>query len=175
MEYRTDLALEERELRGECSGVRSEEHRIKDVTVSRITVETESGARSLGKPVGSYITVEMPPLTDSTFTPDERYETVSSELAALLPEDGTVLAVGLGNSRITPDALGPRTASQIAATRHITEELHRSAGFDSLRSCAGEKIEFQMSTPLTSVNIVPADGDSVGKELFMLLPVRMKD
>lgn len=136
MEYRTDLALEERELRGDCGGVRSDERRIKDVTVSRITVETAEGARSLGKPVGSYVTVEMPPLTDSAFAPDERYEIISSELAALLPEKGTVLAVGLGNSRITPDALGPRTALQIAATRHITEELHRSAGFDALRSCA---------------------------------------
>ena len=136
MEFRTDLALEQRELRGECGGVRSEERKNGDVTVSKITVETAEGACSLGKPVGSYITIEMPPLTDSAFAPDERYEVISSELAALLPEEGTVLAVGLGNSRITPDALGPRTASQIAATRHIAGELRRCAGFDELRSCA---------------------------------------
>ncbi len=136
MDYRTDLALEEHEQRGECYGVKNEERTLDDVTVSRITVENERGARSLGKPIGCYVTVEMPPLTDNAFTPDERYEAISAELGALLPDEGTVLAVGLGNSRITPDALGPRTASQIAATRHITDELYRTAGFNYLRPCA---------------------------------------
>lgn len=136
MQYRTDLALEEREQRGECRGVKSEENISGDVTVNRITVENEEGERSLGKPKGCYVTIELPPLTDNAFMPDERYEAISGELGRLLPEKGTVLVVGLGNRRITPDALGPRTASQVAATRHIAEELSRTAGFDALRSCA---------------------------------------
>ena len=135
-EFRTDLALEQHELRGECFGVKSEVSVRGDVTVSRITVENDAGARSLGKPVGRYVTVEMPALTDRAFAPDERYEAISAELSALLPKNGSVLAVGLGNSRITPDALGPRTAAQIAATRHVAGELERSAGFSALRSCA---------------------------------------
>lgn len=136
MQYRTDLALEEQEQRGECTGVRNEQESLGDVTVSRITVENQLGADKLGKPVGCYVTVELPPLTDNAFIPDERYETVSGELGRLLPDEGMVLVVGLGNRRITPDALGPRTASQIAATRHIADELERSAGFHALRSCA---------------------------------------
>ncbi len=136
MQYRTDLALEEREQRGECRGVSSEERINGDVSVTRITVENDEGARNLGKPVGCYVTVEMPPLTDSAFLPDERYEEISEELMRLLPEEGTVLVVGLGNRGITPDALGPKTAAQVAATRHIADELRRTAGFDALRSCA---------------------------------------
>lgn len=136
MHYRTDLALEEKELRGDCRGVTSEQLTDGEASVTRITVENEDGARGLGKPVGCYVTVEMPPLTDNAVMPDERYEAVSRELARLLPKEGTVLVAGLGNRNITPDALGPRVVSQVAATRHITEELHRSTGFDALRSCA---------------------------------------
>lgn len=136
MELRTDLALEMREIHGECKGVKCEEYSNEGVTVSRITVENDEGARHLGKPKGCYVTVEFPALTDHTFLPDERYEAVSAQLASMLPESGTVLVAGLGNRAITPDALGPRTAAQVAATRHIVGELQRTAGFTALRSCA---------------------------------------
>ena len=39
----------------------------------------------------------------------------------------------------------------------------------------GEKIVLSMSSPLTSMNIEPADADGDCEEIFMLLPVRMKD
>ena len=46
---------------------------------------------------------------------------------------------------------------------------------DSIRSCGGERIILSMSSPLTSMNIEPADVDGDCEEIFMLLPVRMKD
>ncbi len=47
---------------------------------------------------------------------------------------------------------------------------------DSVRACESERIRMALSSPLTSVNIEPADGKSENSEdLFMLLPVRMKD
>ena len=49
-------------------------------------------------------------------------EEFSEELSQFVP-DGKVLVVGLGNNDITPDALGPQTASKILATRHLKEEL----------------------------------------------------
>lgn len=136
MQLRTDLALEARELAGDSSGVDCLEQKIGDVTVSRIDVLDENGERAIGKPAGRYVTVELPPLTDSAFIPDERYEVIKNELSEMLPDEGLVLVVGLGNRRITPDALGPRTAAQVVATRHITEELERSAGFFGLRPTA---------------------------------------
>ena len=48
---------------------------------------------------------------------------------------------------------------------------------DSLRACTAEKVRISMTSALTSINITPAD-DCVkenAEELFMLLPVRMKD
>ncbi|MBQ9150666.1 MAG: DNA polymerase III subunit beta [Clostridia bacterium] len=46
---------------------------------------------------------------------------------------------------------------------------------DSLRACNADRIKISMSSPLTSINIEPNDDDCVDEDLFMLLPVRMKE
>ncbi len=46
---------------------------------------------------------------------------------------------------------------------------------DSVRACDSEKIRIALSSPLTSVNIEPADEVAEREDLFMLLPVRMKE
>ena len=136
MILRTDLALEAHEFSGDCEGVELSQERMGDAAVTRMTITSPVAAKKLLKPEGSYVTVEMPSFSDSAFLPDERYEAVSNEISRMLPEKGTVLVVGLGNSSITPDALGPRTASQVLATRHISSELKRACGLDKLRSTA---------------------------------------
>lgn len=136
MEFRTDLALEMREEKGDIGGVLWEEELFDDITVSRMEVSTSSGSQRLGKPMGRYITLEMPAFTDNAFRTDERFEAVSYELERLVPKDGEILITGLGNRNITPDALGPQTAAKIVATRHIAGELKRSANFDHLRPCS---------------------------------------
>ncbi len=45
---------------------------------------------------------------------------------------------------------------------------------DSLRACTAEKIQLSMTSPLSSINIEPCE-QGEDKELFLLLPVRMKD
>ena len=50
---------------------------------------------------------------------------MTESIRTLLPdEDGPVHVAGLGNEDVTPDALGPRTAHGIFATRHI-DRAHR--------------------------------------------------
>ena len=46
---------------------------------------------------------------------------------------------------------------------------------DSLRACQADRIKLSMSSPLSSINIEPSDDDTAVEDLFMLLPVRMKD
>mgnify|MGYP002590559587 FL=1 len=48
--------------------------------------------------------------------------------------DGPILVAGLGNRDITPDALGPKAADRILATRHVRKELARVAGMENLRA-----------------------------------------
>lgn len=76
----------------------------------------EIAREGLAKPRGRYVTLEMP----SVSVLDERdaavIETCAAELRALLPPEGPVLVLGIGNRRVTADALGPRTAQKILVT-----------------------------------------------------------
>ncbi len=46
---------------------------------------------------------------------------------------------------------------------------------DSLRACNADRVKISLSSPLSSINIEPDDDDTTAQDLFMLLPVRMKD
>ena len=45
---------------------------------------------------------------------------------------------------------------------------------DSLKSCSADMVKISLSSALTSINIEPAEDENI-HELFMLLPVRMKE
>lgn len=137
MERRTDLAVEERELLGEdIKGIEYGSERIEGLLIERLRIITQRAGQLLKKPVGHYVTVELPPLTDSIRDTDSRVRALSDEIRRLLPVNGLVLVAGLGNGEITPDALGPKTTSKVLATRHIRGEVARSSGLDRLRAVA---------------------------------------
>lgn len=46
---------------------------------------------------------------------------------------------------------------------------------DSIRACDTEKVLLSLSTPLTSMNVEPVGDETDMSELYMLLPVRMKE
>ncbi|MGI6166618.1 MAG: DNA polymerase III subunit beta [Eubacteriales bacterium] len=46
---------------------------------------------------------------------------------------------------------------------------------NNVRACSGERIKLSLSSPLTSMNIEPEENPEDGEELFMLLPIRMKE
>ncbi len=138
MQFRTDLAIE---VADEAQHLTDEDvgkdtFREGDTCVTRLHIRTDRAARALGKPQGAYITVEVPPLTDNEETLGKAAGLVANELTALLPDEGSVLVVGLGNRAITPDALGPESADMVLATRHIGGEFARSVGLDDLRPTA---------------------------------------
>lgn len=131
MPQRTDLALERRKLSGECKGITAVEEQKNGVKVTRIKITDKDGERAVGKPIGNYITIEADSL-DGQLDGSCR-EIISKEFESLLPKEGTVLVAGLGNSDITPDALGPKTASQVLATRHIDGQTVKHLGISKLR------------------------------------------
>lgn len=127
---RTDLALESKERleaeKDEMRGVVFEEQHDekRNVTITKVTIETENGAKSIGKPIGTYLTLEAPDMV----VPDEGShrevsEVLAEQLKALIKEDvDSVLVVGLGNREVTPDALGPEVIGNLYITRHILRE-----------------------------------------------------
>ncbi len=139
MNFRTDLALERHETITEedKEGINFESVTECGMKISRITVKTKRAAEKLGKPEGRYSTLEIPFLKDSGDVRSDAIEIFAREVSCLLPEKGTVLVAGLGNKRITPDALGPECIEKLLATRHITPEIASSIGFSPLRSVAG--------------------------------------
>ena len=134
---RTDLALEQKERfeadNVEISGVVLEENydEEREIKITTVKIETENGAKTMGKPVGTYITIEAPNMA----IPDEGYhEEISRELSKFLKTllkkekgDYSVLVVGLGNRQVTPDALGPYVADNLNVTRHIIKEYGKYA------------------------------------------------
>ena len=134
---RTDLAVEAREIAGEnVSGVEFKNYKENGLEISRMRVKTNKARQALGKEIGTYITIELPSLTDNFTETDERLVTIGEEIRRLLPVNGLVLVVGLGNIEITPDSLGPKTSSRVLATRHISGEIASATGLDRLRPVA---------------------------------------
>ena len=134
-QVRTDLALEARERFEEDVEIRGvsveekydEKH---DIRITKVCIESENGAKAMGKPVGIYITLEAPKLSD----PDKDYHReVSETLAVYLQEllgtdqERSVLIVGLGNREVTPDALGPEVVGNLRITRHVVKEYGKAA------------------------------------------------
>lgn len=139
MDFRTDLAVEQREMTAKHSdNVAVRQYARQNANVTEIEILNDEGAQELGKPKGKYITMEIPAFSHDSELLDGRLTAMTESIRTLLPdEDGPVLVAGLGNEDVTPDALGPRTAHGIFATRHIDRALASELGFGELRDvCA---------------------------------------
>ncbi len=135
--YRTDLAMEAQAISGGSKqGIISETEISNGLKISRMHIISEEAAGRLGKPAGRYVTIEGLPETDNFREVRKEIEAISRELEQLLPKKGCILVIGIGNTEITPDALGPESAASVIATRHIGGELAKSAGLDKLRPVA---------------------------------------
>lgn len=134
---RCDLAIEAHEML--CAGS-SKDFSVRGVSVehddsagyikiTRVSVDTEEGARDLKKAIGNYITIEMP----ARFYGQQKiYEEMcvvcSKELKNIIDnklddEEATVLVAGLGNWNITADALGPKVVGSLMITRHLKKYI----------------------------------------------------
>ena len=118
---RTDLALEARELWQESaerttrlSGVKATKTKREGYPVTRVDILDQRGEKALGKPQGSYLTIDLTTFWQRKTDFFERaVRAVGSQLKELLPEEGSVLSVGLGNAAMTPDVVGPLAADNI--------------------------------------------------------------
>ena len=124
---RTDLALEARELWQESAekttrlnGVKAAKQRSEGYPVTQVDILDERGEKALGKPRGTYRTIDLTTFWQRKSDFFERaVRAVGGQLKELLPGEGPVLVIGLGNSAMTPDAIGPLTADSVLVTRHL--------------------------------------------------------
>lgn len=128
---RTDLAMEIKEsfdkdnveIKGVVLEKRSESG---DITVTTVEIKTDEGAEKMGKPKGTYVTIEDQRLMEEDSGHEEEIVSVMvQELKGMCQDwrEKEILVVGLGNREVTLDSLGPRVIDSLFVTRHLIREL----------------------------------------------------
>ncbi len=177
---RTDLAVEAKESfeedNVEIRGVRIDEDYDKkhEINITRVVIETKNGAKAMGKPMGTYITLEAPNMA----IPDEGYhreisEVLSKYIKELLGDfskEHSVLIVGLGNREVTPDSLGPLVVSNLLITRHVVKEYGKYAmGKEKVNSVSGIVPGVMAQTGMESAEIVKGVIDETNPDLLVVV------
>ena len=157
---RTDLALEARELWQESaekttrlSGVKATKQRTEGYPVTRVDILDERGEQALGKPRGTYRTIDLTTFWQRRSDVFERaVRAVGGQLKELLPGEGPVLVIGLGNGAMTPDAIGPLTADNVLVTRHLIAAMPKH--FSGFRPVAVQRTGVLGTTGVESAEAV---------------------
>ncbi|MBE5785977.1 MAG: GPR endopeptidase [Clostridiales bacterium] len=124
MQIRTDLAMESRACAGGLKGVTTRTAQNGRMEETYVTIETEEAAKKLAKACGRYVTLSHPELARADV--EERKEIVralSKIIRDMLPGNGDLMIVGLGNRHITADALGSRVLESLLVTRHLRQVI----------------------------------------------------
>ncbi len=176
MKKRTDLALEAREIWSESAseqtelpGVKAREEDKNGFKVTVVEILNEQGSKELCKPMGKYVTIELGGLIRRE---DEAFarcaETVSETLRDMMGGGKkTVLVAGLGNRRITPDAVGPEVISNIMVTRHLTETIPEH--FKNFNRIAAVETGVLAATGIESAAVIKALCREIAPELVIVV------
>lgn len=135
---RSDLVVDLFNLDEKIDGVKVSKKKIKNTNV--LDVELERDVLELGKRRGKYITISFDDVTDTT-----NYQNVvtslSIELKSMLEylkidEGKKCLVIGLGNSRSTPDSLGPKVVDSVLVTKYLFDlsEVEVEKGYRNVSS-----------------------------------------
>lgn len=163
MRFRTDLAIENRQMYEETHGKSDIEGVTvtnrsygEDISATEITIESAEGARLLEKPEGRYITIELDKMLEGRNEIKERASrALASELKKLIPfsYELKVLVAGLGNIQVTPDALGPKTLQKVDITRHLFI-AYNAAGDEEMACVSGITPGVTGTTGLETAEII---------------------
>ena len=125
MQFRTDMALERRDiyrnannLENEIPGIETEERNEgENIRITKVKVIDKQGEEAIGKPIGTYVTIDIRNLKIASEEEIEKTAVcVNKELQELIqkhikPEED-ILVVGLGNLAVTPDSLRTKSSAR---------------------------------------------------------------
>ena len=130
--FNTDLADERRDIYKKANkiekdvpGIETEEKKVsEDISVATVKIINEEGANAIGKPIGTYITIDIKKLKlAGEIEIQKAADVVTEELRKIFNKHieirDDILVVGLGNAYVTPDSLGPKVIKDIDVTRHF--------------------------------------------------------
>ena len=122
--FNTDLADERNNILKEINnldripGIETESiNEEENIKTNRVKITTKEGEKAIGKPMGTYITIDIKNLK---IAENENIKNaskiVTKELKELInkciKEKDDVLVVGLGNEYVTPDSLRPQSCKR---------------------------------------------------------------
>ena len=170
--FRTDMAAEAQRQHGrDLKGVSLEKTEVFGILSERVVISDRKSAEILGKPEGTYTTLDISSLSDpSGQNLDNCIRAIAQTFSEYLsPYDlrETVLAVGLGNRSITSDSFGPDSADRIIATRHLSKTFPEK--FGALRPVAVLSPGVLGSTGIESGETVAALVGSLRPSVCILL------
>lgn len=133
MKGRTDLAIETIAEKPPTHGkLRRREYKVGETSVQEIEIVDAAAEAEIGRKIGKYYTVDW----NETAKDADVHTAVRDILREFTKNMKNILVLGLGNEQITPDALGPKTAARVLATRHIEQDLAESIGLRGLSPVA---------------------------------------
>lgn len=179
--FRTDLALERRDLfrkanniANEVDGLETQEESIgEDVKITRVKVLNEKGEQAIGKKKGNYITIDIKNLKVAGEDQIQKAsEAVTMELRnlinGLVEKQDPLLVVGLGNLYVTPDALGPKVVNEIDITRHLLTYMPDVLDKDT-RSVSAVSPGVLGTTGIETLEILKGIVDNVQPKLIIVI------
>jgi spore protease len=170
------MAIEARDIvrgnaAGEIPGVRVQEHHHHGVAITEVEISEESAAQLMGKPIGHYVTLDVPTFKDRD--PDLKnhlMKQLTDQLQRLIPQNPhkSVLVVGLGNWNATPDALGPRVIERLLVTRHLSTVVAEDIK-ERMRSVAAVAPGVLGTTGIETLDIIRGIVDQIQPDLVVAI------
>jgi len=135
---RTDLAYEANEsLAQKVRGVNLKTYDFKHGEIVELEIEDEEAEKAIGKKKGKYITYETKSFKN--MNKENKKEVIEILAKSIKDISGLkrekILVVGLGNRKITADALGPRTVDKIKVTRQFFKAYNKDYDEDYNEVC----------------------------------------
>lgn len=162
---RTDLASEIKEIRNlsEKDGVYDVSSEKDGIKFREVRIMNQSAAAKTGKREGTYITVDFGDAFNNEAVFDSATEIISDKIRSLVGSDidSNVLVVGLGNSELTSDAIGPNTMDGVIVTRHLKEHLPEIYSTMPLRELSAIVPGVLGTTGIETSDIVKAVADKI--------------
>ena len=178
--FRTDLAQERRDIYKKANnlekidGIESESEEINEnIKIERVIITNENGEKAIGKPKGTYVTIDIKQLKLATEEEIQKAsESLTSELQKILEKHidkkGEILVLGLGNIYVTPDSLGPKVINEIDVTRHLIKYLPQYVD-ENTRSVSAIAPGVLGTTGIETVEILKGVVENVKPKLVIVI------
>lgn len=165
-DIRTDLVLDSIENSG--SNIKSDVYEKSGIKVTKVDVD-DNNSNLLNKKKGKYITIEFDDVTDSGNRNNVK-EIFTNELRNIidssnLDKDYTVLVIGLGNDRSTPDSLGPKVIDGILVTRYLYVLGEKTD--DGIRNVSGISPGVMADTGIETVDIISSIVEKIKPDIVI--------